>query len=128
MLISELIFSLKNAKAIGNCVLWNLLNISAAIIPDNIPINALFIFPKAKGTLSTSTFVKTATDSFDNNVVITKKPTNPANAAEPSFSLDIPTAIPTANNIGILSNMEAPDLIRKAAAGLFAPQPTGSSL
>ena len=119
---------LKNAKAIGNCVLWNLLNISDAIIPDTIPINALFIFAKANGTVVTSTFVNSATDSFDNNVVITKKPTNPANAAEPSFSLDIPTDIPTANNIGILSNMEAPDFIKNAAAGLFAPHPTGSSL
>ena len=119
---------LKNAKVIGNCVLWNLLKISDAIIPDAIPINALFILPKATGTFSTSTFVNIATESFDNNVVITKKPTNPANAAEPSFSLDIPTAIPTANNIGILSSMEAPDFIRKAAAELFAPHPAGSSL
>ena len=88
----------------------------------------MFIFAKANGTFSTSTFVNIATESFDNNVVTTKKPTNPANAAEPSFSLDIPTDIPTANNIGIFSSMEAPDFIKNAAAGLFAPHPTGSSL
>ena len=84
------------------------------------------ILPNAGATAVTSTFVNCAIAAGLNNVVTTKNPTSPANAAAPSLSFDIPYATPTANNIGILSIIEAPALINSAATGLFAPHPTGS--
>ena len=50
-----------------------------------------------------------ATAAGEQRVVNTRKPTNPASAAAPSLSFDIPYATPTANSTPILSMIAEPD-------------------
>ena len=84
------------------------------------------IASKAIFTFSTSTLVNNATEALLTNVTGAKKAINPANADEPSLSLDIPNANPTAKMIPKLSKTVPPALIIKAAKMLLPPQPVGS--
>ena len=86
----------------------------------------MFILAKPAGTSFAGIPFIIPTAPGDNKVVTTKKETNPARAADPFLSLDIPNATPIANRIGILSIIAPPDLIKKAANTLSPPHPTGS--
>ena len=126
VMIGTNLFPLKKARNLGSSKLWNLLYNSPAITPQRIPTNWLLIFPNAGETSLGATPVIWATAPAESKVVTTSKATSPARAAAPFLSLESPKATPTANNIGMLSMIAAPALIKNAASWLFPPQPVGS--
>ena len=89
-------------------------------------MNCVAIFPNAGATSSTGIPFNIPTTAGDNNVVIINHDTSAARPPVPSLSSDIPTPTPIANKIPMLSMIDPPALIKKAAIALLAPQPVGS--
>ena len=75
---------------------------------------------------SISSPLSIATVPGDNIFERVKNATRPARALAPWFSLAIPNATPTANNMPRLSRIAPPAEIKNAAIGELAPQSTGS--
>ena len=106
---------LKNERAIGSLVSWKRLYKAAAINPEMIPMKTFPIWPNAGLTVVTLIFNRVATDSGFKTLVGNSKATNPAKAAAPSLSLDIPRAKPTANSSGNCPSTALPPACRKWA-------------